>query len=69
MATAPNVSGYVSISHSTVEYNCTMFDHKGLRLVPDEDLHGQNIVQLQFTVLHEELNITTAMARCTSFHA
>ena len=40
------------------------FDHERLRQVrnsfaPDEDLHGQNVVRLQPTVLREMLNVTT----------
>ena len=58
-----------SISHSTVDCNSTSFQPRmsssGTKLfflscfVPDENLHGQNIVLLQSTVLHEMLDVTT----------
>ena len=57
----------LSISRSTVDGNCTMFrprrslsGAKYLSFVPEEDLRGRNIVQLQSTVLREMLDITTA---------
>ena len=57
----------LSISRSTADCNCTMFQPrrslsgaKYLSFLPEEDLRGRNVVQLQSTVLCEMLNITTA---------
>ena len=57
----------LSISRSTVDCNCTMFrpqrsssDAK-LFCTWNEDLSGQNVVQLQSTLLHKMLNISTAV--------
>lgn len=58
------------ISRSTKNCNSTMFwsrrslsgtksERENSSCIPDKDVHGRNVVMLQFIVLHDMLNITT----------
>lgn len=75
MAMASNISSnadhftYVALKIAIVQ----CFDRKGLcqvpkserensSCIPNNDLHGRNVVMLQFIVLHDMLNITTDMS-------